>query len=119
MSSCYLKISRSLVRRRTNSVHYDTLSTTLDVAQTNYKASGVRKHVLTSTCHLKVDICNVGFVKDFKSLTANRKLLKANPPLTSVTGDHHGVQCIKGDFCSAAYLAYLVPISFMKHIFDH
>uniref|UniRef100_A0A2H1WIM6 SFRICE_035208 n=1 Tax=Spodoptera frugiperda TaxID=7108 RepID=A0A2H1WIM6_SPOFR len=27
------------------------------------------------------------------SLTANRKLLKANPPLTSVTGDHHGVQC--------------------------
>ncbi|KAF9801944.1 hypothetical protein SFRURICE_016194, partial [Spodoptera frugiperda] len=59
-------------------------------------------------CHLKVDICNVGFVKDFKSLTANRKLLKANPPLTSVTGDHHGVQCIKGDFCSAAYLAYLV-----------
>uniref|UniRef100_A0A2H1W6A2 SFRICE_014481 n=1 Tax=Spodoptera frugiperda TaxID=7108 RepID=A0A2H1W6A2_SPOFR len=29
------------------------------------------------------------------SLTANRKLLKANPPLTSVTGDHHGVQCVK------------------------
>ncbi|KAF9791408.1 hypothetical protein SFRURICE_015993, partial [Spodoptera frugiperda] len=28
-------------------------------------------------------------------LTANRKLLKANPPLTSVTGDHHGVQCFK------------------------
>ncbi|KAF9795980.1 hypothetical protein SFRURICE_010077 [Spodoptera frugiperda] len=28
-----------------------------------------------------------------KSLTANRKLLKANPPLTSVTGDHHGVKC--------------------------
>ncbi|KAF9820453.1 hypothetical protein SFRURICE_009872 [Spodoptera frugiperda] len=26
---------------------------------------------------------------------ANRKLLKANPPLTSVTGDHHGVQCVK------------------------
>ncbi|KAF9810370.1 hypothetical protein SFRURICE_008626, partial [Spodoptera frugiperda] len=25
-----------------------------------------------------------------KSLTANRKLLKANPPLTSVTGDPHG-----------------------------
>uniref|UniRef100_A0A2H1VGN8 SFRICE_028048 n=1 Tax=Spodoptera frugiperda TaxID=7108 RepID=A0A2H1VGN8_SPOFR len=23
------------------------------------------------------------------------KLLKANPPLTSVTGDHHGVQCVK------------------------
>ncbi|KAF9823537.1 hypothetical protein SFRURICE_011390, partial [Spodoptera frugiperda] len=30
-----------------------------------------------------------------KSLTDNRKLLKANPPLTSVTGDHHGVQCVK------------------------
>ncbi|KAF9812806.1 hypothetical protein SFRURICE_003405 [Spodoptera frugiperda] len=30
------------------------------------------------------------------SLTANRKLLKANTPLTSVTGDHHGVQCVKG-----------------------
>uniref|UniRef100_A0A2H1WT52 SFRICE_008088 n=1 Tax=Spodoptera frugiperda TaxID=7108 RepID=A0A2H1WT52_SPOFR len=29
-----------------------------------------------------------------KSLTANRNLLKANPPLTSVTGDHHGVHCI-------------------------
>uniref|UniRef100_A0A2H1V4R3 Cleavage and polyadenylation specificity factor subunit 2 n=1 Tax=Spodoptera frugiperda TaxID=7108 RepID=A0A2H1V4R3_SPOFR len=28
------------------------------------------------------------------TLTANRKLLKANPPLTSVTGDHHGVQCV-------------------------
>ncbi|KAF9800229.1 hypothetical protein SFRURICE_004442, partial [Spodoptera frugiperda] len=28
-----------------------------------------------------------------KSLTANRKVLKANPPLTSVIGDHHGVQC--------------------------
>uniref|UniRef100_A0A2H1VCB1 SFRICE_015185 n=1 Tax=Spodoptera frugiperda TaxID=7108 RepID=A0A2H1VCB1_SPOFR len=28
------------------------------------------------------------------SLTANRKLLKANPPLTSITGDHHGVQCV-------------------------
>uniref|UniRef100_A0A2H1VYJ1 SFRICE_009442 n=1 Tax=Spodoptera frugiperda TaxID=7108 RepID=A0A2H1VYJ1_SPOFR len=27
------------------------------------------------------------------TLTANKKLLKANPPLTSVTGDHHGVQC--------------------------
>ncbi|KAF9803223.1 hypothetical protein SFRURICE_007498, partial [Spodoptera frugiperda] len=27
------------------------------------------------------------------SLTANRKLLKANPSLTSVTSDHHGVQC--------------------------
>uniref|UniRef100_A0A2H1VN42 SFRICE_016663 n=1 Tax=Spodoptera frugiperda TaxID=7108 RepID=A0A2H1VN42_SPOFR len=30
-----------------------------------------------------------------KSLTANRKLLKAIPPLTSVTGEHHGVQCVK------------------------
>ncbi|KAF9800720.1 hypothetical protein SFRURICE_015374 [Spodoptera frugiperda] len=30
-----------------------------------------------------------------KYLTANRKQLKANPPLTSVTGDHHGVQCVK------------------------
>ncbi|KAF9819599.1 hypothetical protein SFRURICE_005552, partial [Spodoptera frugiperda] len=30
-----------------------------------------------------------------KYLTANRKLLKANPPSTSVTGDHHGVQCVK------------------------
>ncbi|KAF9790215.1 hypothetical protein SFRURICE_010875 [Spodoptera frugiperda] len=28
------------------------------------------------------------------SLTANRKLLKAKPPLTSVTGDYHGVQCV-------------------------
>ncbi|KAF9813497.1 hypothetical protein SFRURICE_017076 [Spodoptera frugiperda] len=27
-------------------------------------------------------------------LTANRKPSKANPPLTSVTGDHHGVQCV-------------------------
>ncbi|KAF9811861.1 hypothetical protein SFRURICE_021218 [Spodoptera frugiperda] len=29
-----------------------------------------------------------------KSLTANRKLLKANPPLTSVTSEHHGVPCV-------------------------
>uniref|UniRef100_A0A2H1V3N6 SFRICE_024583 n=1 Tax=Spodoptera frugiperda TaxID=7108 RepID=A0A2H1V3N6_SPOFR len=28
-----------------------------------------------------------------KSLTANRKLLKANPPLMSVTGDPHSIQC--------------------------
>uniref|UniRef100_A0A2H1VWS2 SFRICE_002243 n=1 Tax=Spodoptera frugiperda TaxID=7108 RepID=A0A2H1VWS2_SPOFR len=35
---------------------------------------------------------------DLKSLTANRKLLKANPPLTSVTGDRHGVQCANGAF---------------------
>uniref|UniRef100_A0A2H1W837 SFRICE_038722 n=1 Tax=Spodoptera frugiperda TaxID=7108 RepID=A0A2H1W837_SPOFR len=35
------------------------------------------------------------YVEAFKSLTANRKLLKANPPLTSVTGDRHGVQCVK------------------------
>ncbi|KAF9794890.1 hypothetical protein SFRURICE_005125 [Spodoptera frugiperda] len=27
------------------------------------------------------------------SFTANRKLLKAKPPLTSITGDYHGVQC--------------------------
>ncbi|KAF9798018.1 hypothetical protein SFRURICE_007537 [Spodoptera frugiperda] len=36
------------------------------------------------------------------SLTANRKLLKANPPLTSVTGDHHGVQCVKFYIISAS-----------------
>ncbi|KAF9795834.1 hypothetical protein SFRURICE_016446, partial [Spodoptera frugiperda] len=29
-----------------------------------------------------------------KSLTANRKLLKANSLLTSVTGDHHSVRCV-------------------------
>ncbi|KAF9801387.1 hypothetical protein SFRURICE_016770, partial [Spodoptera frugiperda] len=37
---------------------------------------------------------------EFKSLTANRKLLKANPPLTSVTGDHHGIQCVKENIYS-------------------
>ncbi|KAF9797604.1 hypothetical protein SFRURICE_001529, partial [Spodoptera frugiperda] len=31
----------------------------------------------------------------FYSEQEPRKLLKANPPLTSVTGDHHGVQCVK------------------------
>uniref|UniRef100_A0A2H1VAA8 SFRICE_010145 n=1 Tax=Spodoptera frugiperda TaxID=7108 RepID=A0A2H1VAA8_SPOFR len=31
-----------------------------------------------------------------QSLTANRNLLKANPPLTSVTGDPHDVQCVNG-----------------------
>ncbi|KAF9799952.1 hypothetical protein SFRURICE_013689 [Spodoptera frugiperda] len=30
------------------------------------------------------------FLRELYSL----KLLKANPPLTSVTGDHHGIQCI-------------------------
>uniref|UniRef100_A0A2H1WU90 SFRICE_032058 n=1 Tax=Spodoptera frugiperda TaxID=7108 RepID=A0A2H1WU90_SPOFR len=44
----------------------------------------------------------------FKSLTANRKLLKAYPPLTSVTGDHHGVQCVnvkhaRGSYSLAAF----------------
>ncbi|KAF9798514.1 hypothetical protein SFRURICE_012542, partial [Spodoptera frugiperda] len=32
------------------------------------------------------------------SLTVNRKLLKVNLPLTSVTGDHHGVQCVNNNF---------------------
>uniref|UniRef100_A0A2H1WLL7 SFRICE_009204 n=1 Tax=Spodoptera frugiperda TaxID=7108 RepID=A0A2H1WLL7_SPOFR len=40
------------------------------------------------------------------SLTANRKLLKANPPLTSVTGDHHGVQYVE---------AKIVPMKFCSH----
>ncbi|KAF9809416.1 hypothetical protein SFRURICE_003513 [Spodoptera frugiperda] len=34
------------------------------------------------------------FQQSFRTLTANKKLLKANPPLTSGNGDHHGVQCI-------------------------
>ncbi|KAF9811883.1 hypothetical protein SFRURICE_021240 [Spodoptera frugiperda] len=38
------------------------------------------------------------------SLTANRKLLKANPPLTSVTGDHYGVQCVKNILFAFCYL---------------
>ncbi|KAF9800502.1 hypothetical protein SFRURICE_020738 [Spodoptera frugiperda] len=37
------------------------------------------------------------------SLTANRKLLKANPSLTSVTGDHHGVQCVNNCYVISAY----------------
>ncbi|KAF9823542.1 hypothetical protein SFRURICE_011395, partial [Spodoptera frugiperda] len=41
------------------------------------------------------------------SLTANRKLLKANPPLTSVTGDHHGVQVVTGFF-------WLFPTKFLS-----
>uniref|UniRef100_A0A2H1WM11 SFRICE_018198 n=1 Tax=Spodoptera frugiperda TaxID=7108 RepID=A0A2H1WM11_SPOFR len=41
----------------------------------------------------KTSKCSMTIVK---SLTADRKLLKVNPPLTSVTSDHHGVQCVKG-----------------------
>ncbi|KAF9794754.1 hypothetical protein SFRURICE_017444 [Spodoptera frugiperda] len=46
-------------------------------------------------------VSGLGFnsqVDMLKSLTANRKLFKANPPLTSVTGDHHGVQCVNFDY---------------------
>uniref|UniRef100_A0A2H1VRG1 SFRICE_007009 n=1 Tax=Spodoptera frugiperda TaxID=7108 RepID=A0A2H1VRG1_SPOFR len=45
------------------------------------------------------------------SLTANRKLLKVNPPLTSVTGDHHNFPSVKGAFppemCYATLLEFL------------
>ncbi|KAF9820459.1 hypothetical protein SFRURICE_009878 [Spodoptera frugiperda] len=44
--------------------------------------------------HPLFSICVISPITHIKSLTANRKLLKANPPLTSVTGDHH-VQCVK------------------------
>ncbi|KAF9799299.1 hypothetical protein SFRURICE_000807 [Spodoptera frugiperda] len=45
-----------------------------------------------------------------KSLTANRKLLKANPPLTSVTGDHHGgVQCVKQKTYRTYYYCAIPP----------
>uniref|UniRef100_A0A2H1VEW7 SFRICE_026277 n=1 Tax=Spodoptera frugiperda TaxID=7108 RepID=A0A2H1VEW7_SPOFR len=39
------------------------------------------------------------------SLTANRKLLKANPPLTSVTGDHQDVPTMNLERRAEDYLA--------------
>ncbi|KAF9801396.1 hypothetical protein SFRURICE_000382, partial [Spodoptera frugiperda] len=45
------------------------------------------------------------------SLTVNRKLLKANPQLTSVTGDHHGVQLLS--------LSYVVVRRYIARIFPH
>ncbi|KAF9790232.1 hypothetical protein SFRURICE_010892 [Spodoptera frugiperda] len=44
--------------------------------------------------------------ESFKSLTANRKLLKANPPLTSVTGDHHGVQCVNSFYTQSLAIVF-------------
>ncbi|KAF9795438.1 hypothetical protein SFRURICE_004810, partial [Spodoptera frugiperda] len=48
---------------------------------------------------------------DIKSLIANRKLLKANPPLTSVTGDPHGAQCVK---TKISHLPYSLKYQFTK-----
>ncbi|KAF9806851.1 hypothetical protein SFRURICE_008551 [Spodoptera frugiperda] len=59
--------------------------------------------VLSCTC---VRNCRAHVCYRAGSLTANRKLLKANPPLTSVTGDHHGVQC--GLSNKSALLAFWV-----------
>ncbi|KAF9796347.1 hypothetical protein SFRURICE_019428 [Spodoptera frugiperda] len=50
----------------------------------------------------------------YYSLTANRKLLKANPPLTSVTGDHHGVQCV--NHVKATALINIKVDSFSKNV---
>ncbi|KAF9799882.1 hypothetical protein SFRURICE_017117 [Spodoptera frugiperda] len=44
---------------------------------------------------------------NFHTLTANRKLLKANSPLTSVTGDHHGVQCVNVPMNVCSFLVVL------------
>uniref|UniRef100_A0A2H1V5S9 SFRICE_000298 n=1 Tax=Spodoptera frugiperda TaxID=7108 RepID=A0A2H1V5S9_SPOFR len=58
------------------------------------------RHILLHCCNCKPGstfdtiMIHLGSRKEIKSLTANRKLLKANPPLMSVTGDHHGVQCV-------------------------
>ncbi|KAF9800858.1 hypothetical protein SFRURICE_003193 [Spodoptera frugiperda] len=54
---------------------------------------GVMGYIIVSAYMRRIRIHSV--FQHFKSLTANRKLLKANPPLTSVTGDHHSVQCVK------------------------
>ncbi|KAF9796028.1 hypothetical protein SFRURICE_006807 [Spodoptera frugiperda] len=43
---------------------------------------------------MALQVAPVALQLTIKSWTANRKLLKTNPPLTSVTGDHHGVQCV-------------------------
>ncbi|KAF9797423.1 hypothetical protein SFRURICE_005899, partial [Spodoptera frugiperda] len=52
----------------------------------------------------------------FKSLTTNRKLLKANPPLMSVTGDHHGVQCCFLTRCELCYVAVDVCVCLLPLI---
>ncbi|KAF9798494.1 hypothetical protein SFRURICE_012522, partial [Spodoptera frugiperda] len=51
---------------------------------------------------------------DIKSLIANRKLLKANPPLTSVTGDHHGVQCSNLPYRISSVLYKHSPAQYKK-----
>uniref|UniRef100_A0A2H1VY16 SFRICE_023627 n=1 Tax=Spodoptera frugiperda TaxID=7108 RepID=A0A2H1VY16_SPOFR len=53
------------------------------------------------------------FLKLIKSLTADRKLLKANPPLTSVTSVHHGVQCVTKFII--VVLQFLYTINEVKH----
>ncbi|KAF9807983.1 hypothetical protein SFRURICE_017155 [Spodoptera frugiperda] len=50
---------------------------------------------------------HLGSRKEIKSLTANRKLLKANPPLMSVTG-HGGVNQLGGVFVNGRPLPDVV-----------
>ncbi|KAF9801370.1 hypothetical protein SFRURICE_016753 [Spodoptera frugiperda] len=60
---------------------------------TNSQILSYNLYVFHNILELRLSLINITINSILKSLTANRKLLKANPPLTSVTDDHHGVQC--------------------------
>uniref|UniRef100_A0A2H1VHW0 SFRICE_001057 n=1 Tax=Spodoptera frugiperda TaxID=7108 RepID=A0A2H1VHW0_SPOFR len=73
---------------------------------TDFSLSCIETHTTASTDPHRTDriidnaymryvlMTSYGMRKMRTPLTAIRKLLKTNPPLTSVTGDHQGVQCV-------------------------